>query len=71
MTVYAKMPNYELTHDEWEVVQRMRKLGPFANFHIEKRPTKDCPDGRLVTLTSELRQNLYNLSPRPFIDEKK
>ena len=57
---------YELAYDEWQVILKMRKLGPFANFRIEKRPTKDTPDGRLVTITSELKENLFNLTPREF-----
>lgn len=58
--------SHELTHDEWTVVEKMRHLGPFASFTIEKRPTKDTPSGRLVSIASELKENLYNLVPREF-----
>lgn len=58
------MNNYELSYDEWQVVERMRNLGPYATFHLEKRPTSDMPRGRLISITSEVKQNLYNLGPR-------
>ena len=38
----------ELTKDEMFVIEEMRKIGPFAMFFIEKRPTKENANGALI-----------------------
>ncbi len=55
------MENYLLTEDEFKVVLSMRKFGPFASFKIEKRPTKQQPEGELVKVVAEIRQLMRSI----------
>lgn len=46
------------TEDEMEVLVKMRKYGPYATFHIEKKPQKGRPDGMLIRIVCEESQLL-------------
>lgn len=44
----------QLNKDEQFVIEEMRKYkGDYATFRVEKRPTKEHPDGVLVRIVAE------------------
>ena len=50
-----------LGQDEAKVVLAMRRYGPFASFKIEKRPTREKPEGELLKVTTEIRQTMRSV----------
>lgn len=44
----------ELSKDEAFVIAQMRNVKGFVAFKIEKRPTKEQPDGELVRIVTEI-----------------
>ena len=50
-----------ISNDEAKVILAMRRYGPFATFRVEKRPTKENPNGELLKVTTEIRQVMRSI----------
>lgn len=48
-----------LTIDEKLVIETMRKFSPYANFKVEKRPSRENPNGELMRISVEKIINVH------------
>ena len=51
-----------LKPDELAIIETMRKHGPYASFTVEKKPSKENPDGELVRIVIETSKIVSNIT---------
>ena len=55
-----------MTEEEQKLIELIRSREGYANFVVEKRPTKDCPEGKIVSVKCETRHDFFKKNERTF-----